>query len=344
MRRAKEDIRPSGKRISIKDVARKAGVSISTVSRVLNKSGSVSKSSRIRVEEAIRELRFLPSSVARALARGKTNAIGLIIPRYEGIFYSYYALEVIKGIGAMCEALNFDLLLHITDSRSFINLSSVAGIIFADIIGNRHQLDFAIKQRIPVVVINNFLQDVEVSCIAIDNKKAAYEAVRYLIDLGHRRIAHITGDLVTQAASERLEGYRWALAERNIPQEEKYIIKADYSRGSARSGIETLLDLDTPPTAVFIASDSMALEAMNVIYERGMSVPKDISIIGFDDNPSGLYGKVDLTTVRQPLAAMAQESVKELRRILTEGPAGFKKIRLPAELIIRDSCRPLRMG
>ncbi|MDD4910601.1 MAG: LacI family DNA-binding transcriptional regulator [Candidatus Omnitrophica bacterium] len=332
---------PSKKKISIKDVARACGVSITTVSRVLNKSGPVSKASKARIEEAIKDLKFMPSAAARALARGEANAIGLVIPHYEGIFYSYYALEIIKGVGTMCDVMKFDLLLHITGSGSFLSTGSVAGVIFADVIKNRGQLESALKENIPAVVINNFVQDLAVSCIAIDNEKGAYTAVKYLIDLGHKKIAHITGDLITQAASERLKGYRRALEGGNIAYNEGYVIKADYSRGAARTAMEALLDLGHPPTAVFVASDSMALEAINVIYERKLDVPKDISIIGFDDDPSGLYGKVALTTVRQPFAAMAQEAVKELRKYISEGAARVKKVRLPVELVVRDSCRQI---
>ena len=241
------------------------------------------------------------------------------------------------GIGTLCAVLKLDLLLQLTDSRSPLNVRGAGGIIFADIISNRQQLEEAIAQNIPCVVINNYVKDLPVSCFAIDNVKGAQEAVDYLVSLGHKKIAHITGDVITQAAADRLEGYKRSLKKNNIPLNEEYIVKTDYSRGQARAASEKLLKLPNPPTAIFVGSDSMALETITVAKELGKEIPKDISIVGFDDNPSGLYGPVSLTTIRQPLIKMAEESVKELNRLITEKGAKVKKIVLPTELVIRES-------
>jgi LacI family transcriptional regulator len=336
---------PFPKVVSIKDVARLAGVSITTVSRVINKFSSVKEKNRIKVLDAIKQLKFQPSVFAQRLATGKSNVVALVIPRYEGIFYSFYALELIRGIGTLCDALKLDLSLHLTDSRTHLDLRGSGGIIFADIIGNRHQLEDALSQGMPCIVINNFVEDLPVSCIAIDNVAGAEQAVNYLISLGHRRIAHITGDLVTQAASQRLEGYKRALEKNKIKFSTDYIFKTDYSRGQARQAAEKLIKMDEPATAVFVASDSMALEVMAVAREFGKVIPRDLSIVGFDDNPSGLYGPVALTTVRQPLIKMAEESVKELNLLMSaEKKAKIKKAILPAELIIRESCQAPATG
>ncbi|MGE5197910.1 MAG: LacI family DNA-binding transcriptional regulator [Deltaproteobacteria bacterium] len=330
------------KNVSIEDVARLAGVSITTVSRVINKFPTVKEKNRVMVLDAIKQLKFQPSVFAQRLATGKSNVVALVIPRYEGIFYSFYALELIRGIGTMCEALKLDLLLHLTDSRTSLDLRGSGGIIFADIITNRNQLTEALNNHIPSIVINNYVQDLEVSCIAIDNVAGAEAAVNYLVSLGHKKIAHISGDVVTQAAAQRLQGYKQALEKNRIPLDETYIIKTDYSRGQARSASEKLLQMKNPPTAVFVASDSMALEVMAVAKESGKDVPADLSIVGFDDNPSGLYGPVALTTVRQPLIKMAQDSVKELSILMDSAKKPrIKKILLPAELIIRESCRSI---
>jgi LacI family transcriptional regulator len=330
------------KTISIKDVARMAGVSISTVSRVINKSPSVKQRSQVMVQEAVKKLNFHPSVFAQRLASGKSNVVALVIPRYEGIFYSFYALELIRGVGTLAAALKLDLLLHLTDGQSSLNFSGVGGVIFADIISNRPQLEEALNSKIPVIVINNFVEDLEVDCIAIDNIKGAFEAVNYLIGLGHRKIAHISGDLITQAAAHRLEGYKQAMKKNKIPVRDEYIIKTDYSRGQARLAAEKLIKMRQAPTAVFVASDSMALEVMSVANEQGLKIPADLSVIGFDDNPTGLYGSVALTTVRQPLVKMAQESVKALNALMHADKKGkAKKIFLPAELVVRESCRPI---
>jgi len=329
--------------ISIKDVARLAGVSITTVSRVINKLGSVKEKNRIKVLDAIKRLNFQPSVVAQRLATGKSNVIALVIPRYAGIFYSFYVLELIRGIGMFCESLKLDLLLHLNDSRTALNLRGIGGIIFADIIGNRSQVEDSLASGIPCVVINNYIDDLDVTCIAIDNLGGAEQAVKYLINLGHRRIAHITGDLVTNAAVQRLEGYKQALRNSNIEFRPEYVFKTDYSRGQARQVTVEMLNMPQPPTAVFIASDSMALEVMTVAKEMGKDIPQSLSIVGFDDNPSGLYGSVSLTTVRQPLVKMAQESIKELNLLINHNkktPLKIKKVVLPTELVIRESCRP----
>lgn len=329
--------------ISIKDVARLAGVSITTVSRVINKVGSVKDENRIKVLDAIKRLNFQPSIVAQRLATGKSNVIALVIPRYAGIFYSFYVLELIRGIGMFCESLKLDLLLHLNDSRTVLNLRGIGGIIFADIIGNRSQLEDSLASGIPCVVINNHIEDLDVSCISIDNLGGAEQAVKYLINLGHKRIAHITGDLVTHAAVQRLEGYKQALKNSDIEFRPEYVFKTDYSRGQARQATVEMLNMPQPPTAVFIASDSMALEVMTVAKEMGKDIPQNLSIVGFDDNPSGLYGSVSLTTVRQPLVKMAQESIKELNLLVNHNkktPVKVKKVILPTELVIRESCRP----
>ncbi|MFA5177277.1 MAG: substrate-binding domain-containing protein, partial [Candidatus Omnitrophota bacterium] len=245
----------------------------------------------------------------------------------------------------LCEAFKLDLLLHLTDShsREALNLRGVGGVIFSDIIGTRHQIEEAVKAGLPCVVINNYVEDLPVSCIAIDNSGGAKNAVNYLINMGHKKIAHISGDVATQAAAKRLQGYEEALKEKGIPIKEEYILKTDYSRGQARSAAEKLFKMPDPPTAVFVASDSMALEVMAVARELGKNIPADLSIIGFDDNPSGLYGPVALTTVRQPLIKMAEEGVKELNRLMSAKSGALpKKIVLPTELVVRESCRPLK--
>ncbi|MDP2939488.1 MAG: LacI family DNA-binding transcriptional regulator [Candidatus Omnitrophota bacterium] len=325
------------KKISIEDVARRAGVSITTVSRVINNVPTVSKTNRLKVEEAIRFFKFKPNISAQQLAKGESRAVGLIIPRYEGVYSSFYAVEIIRGVGSSCEQLKLDLLLHLTDGRELLNVSNLGGVIFADIIENRQQLESILEENIPCIVINNIIKDLPVNYLGIDNLKGAKTAVTYLVELGHKNIATITGSLITQCAQQRLEGYKLALKEKNVPLKEDYIEKGDFSRRSARVATLKLLDLTHPPTAIFVASDDMAQEAIAVIMEKGLKVPKDISVIGFDDNPASLYGPVSLTTMRQPLFSMAAQAVKELNAIMQGKKTTLKAI-LPTELVIRESC------
>ncbi|MDD5006316.1 MAG: LacI family DNA-binding transcriptional regulator [Candidatus Omnitrophica bacterium] len=329
-------------KIRIEEVAKLAGVSPTTVSRVINKLPTVQEANRLKVEEAIRKLKFKPNVIAQRLAKGKSDTIALVIPRYEGIFFSFYANQIIRGVGVASESLKLDLLLHLSTEKSSLDTASVGGVLFADIISNKEELDSVLESGTPCVVMNYKADDLDTDYVAIDNKTGAKNAVEYLIHLGHRNIAHISGNLVSQAAADRLEGYKQALEKNNINIEEDFIKKGDYSRPSARKAMSALLKLNSVPTAVFVASDDMAQEAISVILENKLKVPGDISVVGFDDNPICLYGSVGLTTVKQPLIEMAAKATSLLHKIMsTKAAKTSTKIILPTELIIRDSCRQI---
>jgi len=326
------------RKVSITDVAARAKVSISTVSRVINKVPTVNKENQARVEEAIAFLKYQPDVSAQRLASGRNDAIGLVMPGYPGIFHSFYAIEIIRGVGHACETLRLDLVFHITNGTNPINTKSVGGTIFADIIENRSQVIACLENDIPCMVINNVVNDLDVNYIGIDNLTGAQIATEYLISLGHKRIATITGKLQTQSGAHRLEGFKKMMQKKDVSIPDNYIVEGDYSRRSARVAIEQFLSLNERPTAIFIHSDEMALEAVAVIMENGLRVPEDISIIGFDDNPSSIYGPVALTTIRQPLFQMAEESVKYLYSIMEGKRKSLVQKVLTPQLIVRDSC------
>jgi LacI family transcriptional regulator len=326
---------------SIQDVARVAGVSEATVSRVINKLGTVRKENRIKVEEAVRKLKFSPNISAQRLAKGISNSIGLVIPHYEGIFFSFFALETLRGVGIACEQLKFDLVLHIATNENSFNMKGLGGVIFADILNNRMQVEEAISAGINCAVINNEPGDLKIDSISVDNKKGAQLAIEYLIGLGHKDIAIITGDLSTQAGKDRLEGYKKALNLKGIGLREEFVEKGDYSRRSARVAGEKLLALERKPTAIFSSSDDMALEVIQVAMEHNLKIPKDLSIIGFDDNPQCIYAPVSLTTVRQPLLEMAKRAVSLLVDKNESSKKEIERIVLPTQLVIRDSCQAI---
>ena len=330
------------KKLSIEDVACRAKVSITTVSRVINNVPTVSAKNRAKVEEAIAHLKFKPNVSAQRLARGYNNSIGLVMPGYPGVFYSFYAVELIRGVGHACETKRLDMVFHITNGTNPINTNNVGGVIFADVIENRKQVESALATGTPCLIINNKVDDLDVSYIAIDNKSGGRIAGDYLASLGHERIATVTGNLNTQAGAYRFEGFKKLLEEKNIRLPEEYVYKGDYSRRCARQAGEAFLDLKNPPTAIFAASDEMALEIITIIMEKGLKVPEDISVIGFDDNPACLFGPVALTTVKQPLFKMAEESVYLLSTIITAKGKVKKKTILAPELVIRESCSPYR--
>jgi len=328
---------------NIKDVAREAGVSIATVSRVFNKLGSVKKYNKDKVERAIKKLKFRPNLSAQRLAsKRNNNAIGLVIPRYSDIFHSFYALQILQGVGVAVERMKMDLLLHVTNGDTFLNISSVEGVIFSDIIGNEEQVDGVVEAGLPCVIMNYYTKDLPVSCVSIDNFKAGIDAVSYLIKLGHSRIATITGALKTQVAIDRLNGYLTALEKQRIEKKKDYIKYGDFGRESARILTKELISMKVPPTAIFAASDEMAVGAIQVCLENGVSVPGDMSVIGFDDNPLALnYSPMPLTTIRQPLHKMALVATQTLNQIIQKKARAHKRIILSTELVERSSCQKL---
>ena len=330
------------KKLSIEDVARRAKVSITTVSRVINNVSTVSKKNRAKVEEAVAHLKFKPNVSAQRLARGYNNSVGLVMPGYPGVFYSFYAIELIRGVGHACETKKLDMVFHITNGTNPINTSNVGGIIFADIIENRQQVEAAIAMGTPCLIINNIVNDLDVNYIAVDNKLGGKIAADYLASLGHKKIATVTGNLNTQAGAHRFEGFKKLLEDKNIDLPEEYVHKGDYSRRCARQAGEAFLELKDPPSAIFAASDDMALEIIALIMEKGLKVPEDISIIGFDDNPACLFGPIALTTIKQPLFKMAEDSVQLLSTIMAGKGKIKKRTILDPELVIRESCLPYR--
>ena len=172
----------------------------------------------------------------------------------------------------------------------------------------------------------------------MDNVKGGFAAAEYLVNLGHQRIATVTGNMQTQAGIDRFEGFQKAIKQFGLDCPPDYVYKGDYSRQSARQAADRFFSLDNPPTAIFAASDDMALEIISVAMENGIKVPEDISIIGFDDNPAGLFGPVGLTTIKQPLFTMGVEATKVIYEIMI----GKQKSRvhkvLTPDLIVRESC------
>lgn len=328
--------------INIKDVAREAGVSIATVSRVVNRLSTVKRENKARVENAVKKLKFRPNVSAQRLAAKQNNAIGLVIPRYSDIFHSFYALQILQGVGLAVERMRLDLLLHITNGGTFLNTSAVEGVIFSDIIENEDQVDNVLQMDIPCVIMNYLTKDLPVSCVAIDNIGGALKAIEYLVKLGHTKIATITGELKSQVAIDRMDGYVKALDKNKIEKKDNYVKYGDFGRDSAINATKELIKLKTPPTAIFAASDEMAVGAIQVAIESGVNVPGDLSVIGFDDNPLAIgFSPISVTTIRQPLHEMAMVATETLHKIITKKAKGNKKIILSCELIKRSSCRSL---
>ena len=303
---------------------------------------TVKRENKARVEAAIKKLKFRPNVSAQRLAAKQNNAIGLVIPRYADIFHSFYALQILQGVGLAVERMRLDLLLHITNGGTFLNTSAVEGVIFSDIIENEDQVDNVLQMDIPCVIMNYLTKDLPVSCVAINNIGGAMKAVEYLVKLGHTKIATITGELRSQVAIDRMDGFVEALDKNKIEKKDNYVKYGDFGRDSAIKATKELIKLKTPPTAIFAASDEMAVGAIQVAIESGVNVPGDLSVIGFDDNPLALsFSPVSVTTIRQPLHEMAMVATETLQKIITKKSKGNKKTQLQCELIKRSSCRLL---
>lgn len=279
----------------------------------------------------------------------RIDTIGLIIPKFEDMFHTYYVSQILSGILQAANEAGFDILIHPTSkalapktfSTHLANILFCSGVIFADIQGNEEMLKTVITGGIPCMVINYFDKNLAAGCIAVDNEGGARKAVDYIISLGHQRIAALTGDLGIQAGRDRLEGYRKSLKNHGLGIDAKLIKECDFSPKSARSAVLELIGLDSPPTAIFAASDEMALEALRTLEKNRFKVPQDVSLVGFDDSWFAGQGPVGLTTVRQPLHRMGELAVGEIKKIITSAkkPA-LPKLVLETELVKRDSCVP----
>jgi DNA-binding LacI/PurR family transcriptional regulator len=259
----------------------------------------------------------------------------LIVPRFIDIFHSYFAGEITKGVNLAASRLNVDILIHIVDREehatwldpTLLDRQHVDGILFADIDRDLSIVKKAIMKGMPVLVLNNILTD-PINYIAMDNQRAAYEVVEYLIELGHTKIATIAGDLHTQAGQARLDGFNEALAKHKISIPSNYVKNGDFLRTPARAAAEQLLKLKERPTAIFAASDVMALEVMDVAKSKKIRIPHDLSLFGFDDNPINLNAPVRLSTVAQPLVEMGRVGLERLYQI------SHGKARLPVKEIL----------
>jgi len=254
----------------------------------------------------------------------------LILPRFEDIFHSFYTGEITKGVNLAASRLNVDFLVHITDRSNhsawldptLLDRKTVDGILFADIDNDIEIVKKAITRGMPCMVLNNEL-DEPINYIAVNNYEAAFKVVEEFIKLGHKQIATIAGDLSTQAGQARLEGYHDALKKHDIVPDKNYVKVGGFLRTPARAAAQELLKLKDRPTAIFAASDVMALETIDVAKTKKISIPEDLSICGFDDNPLNAHSPIQLATVAQPLVEMGRLGLEILYQI------SHGKVKLP---------------
>ncbi len=337
------------KNVTISEVAKLAGVSTTTVSRVINNVKTVKERNRQRVLEAIATLKYKPNVSAQRLAGSKINTVSLIMPKFEDMFHSFYAIEILKGISVIVEKYNFDLLLHATDFSqidlrsydSMLNITQSAGVLFADTDSNVAILERLKTEDIPFVVMNNYIEEPKVSCVGIENREGTKNLIRYLIKLGHTQIAIVTGDLKNQSARARYYGFKEVVEENNIKTDERYFMIGNWTKAFARQATVSLLKLERRPTAIFASSDEMAYEVILTLKENGINVPQDISVAGFDDSPFSTLSEAKITTVHQPLYEMARQSCEILIKLIKEPNTPPVKKLLTTSLVERQSCKKI---
>jgi LacI family transcriptional regulator len=332
--------------LTLEDIARKSGVSRSTVSRVINDHPNVSKKVREYVQEVIKQTGYQPHAAARALVSNRSWTCGLILPRTINSFFTdpYYPC-LIQGIAHACSKQNYTFSLFLMgdkedEDKIFSRISRrgfMDGVLFqSDQIGDT-LIDRLVESGIPLVVLGRPFQGNKVSYVDIDNIESVESAVDYLINAGHKRIGTITGPLNTTVGIDRKKGYENSLQKHSLPIDKSLIVEGTFTEESGYSGMKKLLP--AKPDAIFAASDQMPLGAMRAIYEVGLDIPKDISIIGFDDFPLVSPARPSLTTLRQPIGQFGSEALKVLIEIVENGLEPSRQVILKSELIIRDSTR-----
>jgi LacI family transcriptional regulator len=325
-------------KVTIDDIAISANVSISTVSRVLRGNVNVSESKRDAVLKAVKELDYQPNLFARGLVSGQSMAIGVLTQNFGSPFYDEILQGVVQGLygtdyfplfadGQWDPEIELDAITAMMQ-RQVDGLIIIGGFVSADDL-------FQISKRIPLIVVARHIPDLEDHCIFIDNSLAALKATKYLLELGHERIAHIGGRTGHPDASARFQGYKTALTDGGIELIEDLVVEGNFRRQSGVLAIETLLSRGISFSAIFSANDQMAYGARLGLHRRGIRVPDDLSLVGFDDEPAASFMIPPLTTVRQPAVELGLEAAKVILAHIRDEPITIP--RLEAELVIRES-------
>ena len=327
---------------TIKDVAREAGVSVATVSRVFNDSGRVNDETRHRVRLVAERLRFWPNGVARSLITNRTHAIGVLLPDLHGEFFS----EVIRGIdlAARREGLHVLVSSSHSDTHELVSaLRAMRGRIDGLLIMAPETESIpAIRANAwgcPVVLLGPGGETSDFDTVSLANFDGAYALVRHLLRLGHRRIATITGPPNNRDAQQRLEGYRAALHEAGVVPARTLEVRGDFTEPSGYQGTRTVLTLSPRPTALFVGNDVMAVGALGALREAGVRVPRDMAVAGFDDIALSRHLLPALTTVRVDAYQLGERALQRLlRRDRGEPAPSHSHEVLPTWLVVRASC------
>ncbi len=334
--------------VTIRDVARLAGVSVATVSRVLNASAPVREETRLRVLEVAKELRFSPNSAARSLSRQRAGALGVILPDLYGEFFS----ELLRGIDQEAQRAGHSLLVSSShhDSRGIgaavrAMRGRVDGLIVMAPEVSMAALQGSLPDGLAVVLLNPPMLGAGSDSIVVDNAGGTRLLVQHLVAMGHQRIAFLSGPRRNADAQARLRGYRTAMRAAGLRVEEALVARGEFTEESGWRATRALLsEPGVRPTALFAANDASAIGACAALRELGVSVPDEMSVVGFDDTPIARYVTPPLTTVRVAIDMLGRRAATLLLRALDGQPRppseGARREIVPAELVVRQSCGP----
>jgi len=337
----------NSKAVTIRDVANKAGVSVTTVSRVLNGKDDISEETTNKVQAVVQELGYASSLAARGMRSHRTNLIGLILHDVA----SLYSQEIMRGVNQVIAKIDKDLIIYTSGGLNRENVAQHERHYVALLNGS--VTDGAIvvtptatqfTTHAPLVIIDPNHETPDYPAIIATNQEGALAAMKYLTDLGHRRIGHIAGEMKLVSANQRLQGYKDGLAAAGIPVDEDLIEIGEYTTETAVICARKLLSLPDRPTAIFAANDVSAIGVYQAARELGLQIPGDLSVIGFDNLRESAHLNPPLTTIDQSIekmGTMATEMIVKLVKgeSLTMNPAGEGNLyKIPTQLVIRDSC------
>ncbi|WP_194165651.1 LacI family DNA-binding transcriptional regulator [Oceanobacillus sp. CFH 90083] len=325
---------------NVKDVAKRAEVSTATVSRVLTGRNKVNEETKQKVLAAMKELNYQPNYLGKQLRELRSNNILVVVPDFGNTFF----YEVLQGIEIQALEHHYEILIKNMKNKEGENLDyfkylhqkQVAGIIMLTV-GEKEKLEIIGNDR--VVIATSHLKGVDIPSIHVDNEKSAYKMTNYLLALNHRKIAFISGGFDTISSSNRLIGFQKALKEYGLEMNPQYIREGDYSFESGIREANNLLELDTPPTAIFAASDHMAAGVIKSIQRKGLRVPDDISVAGFDDIELASAVTPELTTISQPAFQIGEHAMDMMHQLITGKKIQNKRRIVEGKLIIRESCK-----
>jgi len=326
--------------VTIEEVAKEAGVSVATVSRVLNKSNSVATKTRIKVEEAIKKLNYEPNMLGRNLRRSESRMILALLPSISNPFYTL----IINGIEDIARKSGYSVLLCQTDSdpeRETVYFNILKQRLADGLISLDPTVDIELLRDVaknyPIIQSCEFSEELDIPYVTIDNFTAGYKAVKHLISIGRKKIALVNSDKKFMYARLRQEGYEKALKEAGIEYREKYVINGENDFESGQRAMKQLLELKDKPDAVFLVSDILAIGAIKTIKESGLKVPEDIAIVGFDNIQFANMMNPSITTIAQPMYEIGCQSCKMLIEKIQNKDKHIDNTIMDFELIIRES-------